>query len=262
VIDATTAFRLDGKVALVTGGTRGIGRGICEAFAAAGATVVVNARKADELEETVTALSGIDGVAGVSSVQGSAADAEVVGAMTEHCVREHGRLDILVNNAATNPQFGPLIEADMATVAKVWDVNLAGPLRLMQGAWHAWMKEHGGVVLNVVSVGGLRPGPGIGAYNVGKAALTHLTKQLAMELAPGVRVNAVAPGLVKTKFARALWEPNEEGAAKMQALGRIGLPDDIAGVALLLCSDAASWMTGEVVVVDGGAGVSMRGAGG
>jgi NAD(P)-dependent dehydrogenase (short-subunit alcohol dehydrogenase family) len=250
---------LDGKVALVTGGTRGIGRGIAEAFAAAGATVVVNARKPDEIDETVKALSAIPGVGGVSSVQGSAADPDVVHQMMEHCVREHGRLDVLVNNAATNPQFGPLIEADMNTVAKVWEVNLAGPLRCMQEAWRAWMKDNGGVVLNVVSVGGLRPGPGIGAYNVGKAALTHLTKQLAMELAPGVRVNAIAPGLVKTKFAQALWEPNEAAANRMQALGRIGVPDDIAPMALFLCSDAASWMTGEVVVVDGGAGVSMRG---
>ncbi len=182
--------------------------------------------------------------------------------MIDHCVNEHGRVDVLVNNAATNPQFGPLIEADMATVAKVWEVNLAGPLRLMQAAWRGWMRDHGGVMLNVVSVGGLRPGPFIGAYNVGKAGLTHMTKQLAMELAPGVRVNAIAPGLVKTDFARALWEPNEDASNKMQALGRIGVPDDIAGVALLLCSDASSWMTGEVVVVDGGAAVSMRGGGG
>ncbi len=258
----STAFRLDGKVALVTGGTRGIGRGICEAFAAAGATVVVNARKPDELEETVGALSAVPGVGGVSSVRGSAADPDTIAAMVTHCVTEHGRLDVLVNNAATNPQFGPLIEADMATVAKVWEVNLAGPLRLMQEVWRGWMREHGGVVLNVVSVGGLRPGPFIGAYNVGKAALTHMTKQLAMELAPGVRVNAIAPGLVKTDFARALWEPNEDASNKMQALGRIGVPDDIAAVALLLCSDASSWMTGDVVVVDGGAAVSMRGAAG
>ena len=261
MIEAST-FRLDGKVALVTGGTRGIGRGIAEAFAAAGATVVVNARKPDELAETVTALSAISGVGGVTSVQGSAADSDVITAMVEHCVTTHGRLDVLVNNAATNPQFGPLIEADMRTVAKVWDVNLVGPLRLMQEAWRGWMSDHGGVMLNVVSVGGLRPGPFIGAYNVGKAALTHMTKQLAMELAPGVRVNAIAPGLVKTDFARALWEPNEDASNRMQALGRIGQPDDIAAVALMLCSEASSWMTGEVVVVDGGAAVSMRGGGG
>src|SRR5262249_35678453 len=156
-------------------------------------------------------------------------------------------------NAATNPQFGPLIDADMALVAKVWDVNIAGPLRFAQAAWRAGMQARGGVMLNVVSVGGVRNGPVIGAYNVSKAALTHLTRQLAQELAPGVRVNAVAPGLVKTDMARALWEPNEAAAAKGHALGRLGVPDDIAGAALFLCSDASSWLTGECLVVDGGA---------
>ncbi len=258
MIDPARVLRLNGKVALVTGGTRGIGRGICEAFAAAGATVVVNARKADELDETVRALSAIPGVGGVSAVRGSAADPEVVRGAAEHCVREHGSLDVLVNNAATNPQFGPLIEADMATVAKVWDVNIAGPLRCSQAAWDVWMRDHGGVILNIASIGGLRPGPFIGAYNVGKAALVHLTKQLAMELAPGVRVNALAPALVKTEFARALWEPNEEGSAKAHALGRLGTPDDIASLALFLCSDASSWMTGEVSLIDGGAQVSIH----
>jgi NAD(P)-dependent dehydrogenase (short-subunit alcohol dehydrogenase family) len=121
------------------------------------------------------------------------------------------------------------------------------------------MHEHGGTVLNVVSVGGMRPGPFIGAYNTSKAALIHLTRQLAQELAPTVRVNAVAPGLVKTDMARALWEPNEEGMARSHALGRLGVPDDIASAALFLLSDAASWLTGEVLVVDGGAGVSLRG---
>ena len=118
------------------------------------------------------------------------------------------------------------------------------------------MRDHGGVILNVVSVGGIRPGPSIGAYNVSKAALAHLTRQLALELAPGVRVNAVAPALVKTDMARALWEPNEEAMARMHPLGRLGVPDDIAAAALFLVSDASSWMTGEVIVVDGGAAVS------
>ena len=142
---------------------------------------------------------------------------------------------------------------------KVLDANIAGPLRFVRAAWHRWMREHGGVVLNVVSVGGMRPGPFIGAYNTSKAALIHLTRQLAQELAPGVRVNAVAPGLVKTDMARALWEPNEDAMARSHALGRLGVPDDIASAALFLVSNASSWMTGEVLVVDGGAGVSVRG---
>ena len=167
-----------------------------------------------------------------------------------------GGLDILVNNAATNPQFGPLVEADMGAVEKVWSTNLGGPLRFAQAAWAHWMRDHGGVILNVVSLGGIRPGPSIGAYNVSKAALAHLTRQLALELAPGVRVNAVAPALVKTDMARALWEPNEEAMARAHPLGRLGTPDDIASAALFLVSDASSWMTGEVVVIDGGASVS------
>lgn len=255
-IDPTSALRLDGKTALVTGGTRGIGRAIAEAFAAAGASVCVNARKPDELEETAAALAAFDN--GVTTFQGSVGDPDIAIGSVEHCIAELGGCDIVVNNAATNPQFGPLVDADMATVAKVWDVNIAGPLRFCQAAWRSWQKDHGGVVLNVVSVGGMRVGPMIGAYNVSKAALIHLTKQLAMELAPGVRVNAVAPALVKTDMARALWEPNEAAAAAAHPLGRLGVPDDIASAALFLCSDASSWMTGEVIVVDGGAAVSMR----
>ena len=170
-----------------------------------------------------------------------------------------GRCDAVVNNAAINPAFGPLIDADLGAVTKIFDANITGPLRFARAAWHAWMREHGGVILNVVSVGGMRPGPFIGAYNVSKAALIHLTRQLAQELAPGVRVNAVAPGLVKTDMARALWEPNEDGMAKAHPLRRIGVPDDIASAALFLLSDASSWLTGEVLVVDGGASVSARG---
>jgi NAD(P)-dependent dehydrogenase (short-subunit alcohol dehydrogenase family) len=253
VIDPASVLRVDGKVALVTGGTKGIGRAIAEALAAAGAAVCVNARKPDELAETATALERLG--ARVTTAAGSAGDPAVIEASVRHCVEALGGLDILVNNAATNPQFGPLIEADMGAVEKVWSTNLGGPLRLAQAAWAAWMREHGGVILNVVSVGGIRPGPSIGAYNVSKAALAHLTRQLALELAPRVRVNAVAPALVKTDMARALWEPNEDAMARMHPLGRLGVPDDIASAALFLVSDASSWMTGEVVVVDGGAAV-------
>ncbi len=257
MIDPHEVLRLDGKVALVTGGTRGIGRAIAEAFARAGAAVCVNARKPDALEETASALTALG--ARVAVFAGSAGGPEVAQGAVEHCVRELGSIDILVNNAATNPQFGPLIDADMGTVAKVWDVNIAGPLRFAQAAWRSGMRDRGGVILNVVSVGGLRVGPNIGAYNVSKAALTHLTAQLAMELAPSVRVNAVAPGLVKTDMARALWEPNESAMARGHALGRLGVPDDIASAALFLCSDASSWITGETLVADGGARVSARG---
>jgi 3-oxoacyl-[acyl-carrier protein] reductase len=257
VIDPATLLRLEGKVVLVTGGTRGIGRAIAEACAAAGAGVVVVARKPDELQETEAALREIGG--GVATFQGSVGDPAVAEASVQHAIAELGGCDIVVNNAAINPVFGPLMDADLGAVAKVFDANIVGPLRFTRAAWHAWMREHGGNVLNVVSVGGFRPGPFIGAYNVSKAALIHLTRQLAQELAPNVRVNAIAPALVKTDMARALWEPNEQAMARGHALGRLGVPDDIAGGALFLVSDASAWITGEVLVVDGGSGVSARG---
>jgi len=183
-------------------------------------------------------------------------DPEVVATAVTRTVAELGRLDVLVNNAATNPAFGPTIEVEARAVRKILAVNLEAPLALAQAAWGAWMRDHGGVVLNVASVGGLDPAPFIGTYNVSKAALIHLTRQLALELAPGVRVNAIAPGLVRTDFARALWEPDEAGIDRQHPLGRIGRPEDVAALALFLASDAASWITGEVYRLDGG--LSLR----
>lgn len=265
--DPATAFRLEGKVALVTGGTRGIGRAIAEAFVKAGASVAVMARKPDELEETAQALRScvadqhdmvisdarMETAPRVATFAGSAGDPSAIEAAVAHCVAELGALDVLVNNAGTNPVFGPMIEVEEAAVRKVLEVNIEGPLWLAQAAWRSWMRDHGGVVINVASVGGIRPSPGIGIYNLSKAALIHLTKQLAMELGPTVRVNALVPGLVKTRFSRALYEADEEGAAVRHPMKRLGVPDDIAGAALFLASDAASWLTGEAIVIDGGA---------
>jgi 3-oxoacyl-[acyl-carrier protein] reductase len=256
VIDPDQILRMDGKVVLVTGGTRGIGRAICEAVAAAGGGVAVLARKPDELAETEQAIAAIG--APVCTIQGSVGDAELPEAAVAETIERLGRCDGIVNNAAVNPSYGPLMDADMGAVAKIFDANIAGPLRFARAAWHAWMQEHGGVVLNIVSVGGMRPGPFIGAYNVSKAGLLHLTKQLAQEMAPRVRVNAIAPGLVKTDMARVLWEANEEAIGRSHPLRRIGVPDDIAGAALFLLSDASSWLTGDVIVVDGGASIGGR----
>jgi NAD(P)-dependent dehydrogenase (short-subunit alcohol dehydrogenase family) len=250
VIDPATAFRLDGKVALVTGGTRGIGRAIAEAFAAAGSNVCVMARKKDELDETRAALAAIG--PGVAVYAGSAGDPEAIEGCIGHCIDELGGVDILVNNAGTNPTFGPMIETESRAVRKVLEVNVEGPLLLSQAAWRSWMREHGGVIINVASLGGIRPSLGIGMYNTSKAALIHMTRQLAVELAPGVRVNAIAPGLVKTDFARALFEHDEEGMAARFPMKRLGVPDDVAGAALFLAADASSWLTGDVIVVDGG----------
>ena len=167
-------------------------------------------------------------------------------------VERFGSLDILVNNAATNPYFGPIIDIDQGRADKTVQVNQSGYLEWTQAAWRAGMAEHGGTVLNIASVGGLTVEGGIGWYNVTKAAVIHLTSQLAGELGPQVRVNAIAPGLVKTELARALWEPGEE-PSPAPAPRRLGEPEDIANAALFLCSDAASWITGHTLVVDGGA---------
>jgi NAD(P)-dependent dehydrogenase (short-subunit alcohol dehydrogenase family) len=256
VIAPDAALQLDGKVVLVTGGTRGIGRAIAEAAANAGAGVAVLARKPAELEETEGALRAIGAPA--CTIAGSVGDATIAETAVATTIERLGRCDAVINNAAINPVFGPIMEADLGAVTKIWDANITGPLRFTRAAWEQWMRENGGSILNIVSVGGMRVSPFIGAYNVSKAALIHLTRQLAQELAPKVRVNAVAPGLVKTDMARALWEPNEEAIGRSHPLGRIGVPDDIASAALFLLSDSASWLTGEVLVVDGGAGISAR----
>ena len=248
---ASDPFRLDGKIAVVTGASRGIGRAVAESFAAAGcAGLVLNARKADDLE---TAASGLRaaGIA-VETVAGSMGEPDTAAAIVESAHHAFGRIDIIVNNAAANPAFGNLVDADPGAVRKIFAVNVEGPLALVRAAWHAGMGERGGAIVNMASVGGLEPMPFIGAYNTSKAALVHLTKQLALECAPTVRVNALAPGLVRTQFARALWEPDEDAATALIPLGRIGEPLDVAHAVQYLASDAAGWVTGAVLSVDGG----------
>jgi NAD(P)-dependent dehydrogenase (short-subunit alcohol dehydrogenase family) len=163
-----------------------------------------------------------------------------------------GAVDILVNNAATNPYFGRMIDIDLSRLDKTHEVNLRGPFVWAQTVWRAYMEASGGSIINVSSIGGLSVETSLGHYNVTKAGLIHLTKSLAKDLAPKVRVNAIAPGLVKTDMARALWESNEEAVSGVIPLKRLGEPQDIAGAAQFLASDAASWITGTTMVVDGG----------
>ena len=243
--------RVDGKVALVTGASRGIGRAIAARLCESGASVMLVACKEEGLREAAESLAGAGGE--VTWRAANVGDPDAPLACVAAAVERYGSLDILVNNAATNPYFGPLVDLDRARADKTLQVNLSAVLTWTQAAWHASMAQGGGAVVNVSSVGGYRVERGIGWYNVTKASVIHLTRQLAYELGPGVRVNALAPGLVRTEFARALWEPAGDAVAKRLPLRRLGEPDDIATAALFAASDAASWMTGHVLVIDGGA---------
>lgn len=244
-------LRLDGKVALVTGASRGIGREIAATFAAAGADVMLSSRKPEALDEAVRSIE--DHAAGRLDVfAANAGDPAAAAGCVAATVERFGRVDILVNNAATNPYLGPMIDIDLPRLDKTHDVNLRGPFVWIQECWQASMRDHGGVIVNISSIGGLSVETSIGHYNVTKAALIHLTKSLAKDLAPAVRVNAICPGLVKTDMARALWESNEDQVAQMVPMQRLGEPSDIASAALFLASDAASWITGTALVVDGG----------
>lgn len=241
--------RLDGKVALVTGGSRGIGKGIARLFAEAGAQVMITSRKAENCEETAKELG--DAVHWEAGHIGRSEDAERV---IDATIEKLGGLDILVNNAATNPYAGPTIDVDRPRWEKTLDVNLSAPLFWTQLAWQRSLKQNGGTVINISSVGGLGTSAILGVYDITKAALIHLTKQLAAELGPKVRVNAIAPGLIKTDFARILWEGDRgDQVAGAYPLGRLGEPADVAATALFLADDASSgWITGQAIVLDGG----------
>lgn len=250
-----TQPRLEGKVAIVTGGSRGIGKGIAKAFADAGARVMITSRKAEACEAAAKEIgSAAEWAAGNI---GKPEDAERV---IDATLERFGRLDILVNNAATNPYAGPTIDVDLARWEKTLQINLTAPLLWTQLAWQRALRDGGGAVINVSSVGGFTTSQILGVYDVTKAALIHLTKQLAAELGPKVRVNAVAPGLIKTDFARVLWE-GERGDQVAQAypLKRLGEPEDVAAAALYLADDRTSgWVTGHTIVLDGGGLISFR----
>ena len=246
---------LEGKTALVTGASRGIGKAIAAAYAEAGVRVMLVSRKAENLESTAAELG--DGVAWCAANAGRPDEAE---AAVDATIERFGSLDILVNNAATNPYAGPIIDIDLPRWEKTLQVNLTGPLVLAQLAWNKFMKDGpgGSLILNISSVGAYHTSPILGAYDVTKSALIHLTKQLAAELGPKVRVNAICPGLVRTHFARALWEGEGEAfVARRNPARRIGEPEDIAGTALYLASSLGEFVTGEAILVDGGQNVGF-----
>jgi NAD(P)-dependent dehydrogenase (short-subunit alcohol dehydrogenase family) len=242
--------RVDGRVALVTGASRGIGEAIAKELLASGARgVVITSRKAENLEGAAERLGESDRVLAIAARSDTVEDADrAVAAAVEH----FGACDILVNNAGTNAAPGNLVDVDLAAVDKTWAVNQRGPLVYTQAVWRGWMKDHGGVICNTASVGGLRPGPFIGAYNISKAALIFMTKQLALELAPTVRVNAVAPAVVKTRLSEILWKEDETVAAASHPLKRLGEVEDVANAVVFLCSEQGSWITGVTLEVDGG----------
>ena len=244
---------MEGKVALVTGGSRGIGKAIAASMAAAGAKVMISSRKLDALEAAAAEMEGE--VAVYAANAGDPASAQAVVAAT---IERFGGLDILVNNAATNPYYGDTLAVDDGRWDKTFQVNLRAPVLWCQAAWEQAMKDKPGVIVNIASVGGLRSEAGLGVYNLTKAALIHLTRQLANELGP-TRVVGIAPGLVQTDFAAYLVENFGDRLAQQLPMQRLGEPQDIANLATFLASDLASWITGETYVIDGGAGVRSGG---
>lgn len=247
-------MRLQGKIAVITGASRGIGAAIARAYAREGAAVVLASRKPEGIEAVAGAIRAEGGSA--LAVPTHTGDADQCRALIERALAGYGRVDVLVNNAATNPHFGPLLTADAGQWQKIFEVNVLGYFWLSKYAAEAMRRTGGGQIVNMASVAGLKPDPLLGVYSVSNAAVIALTKALAQELAPDhIRVNAIAPGVIRTRFAAALVE-NEQIRQHIEAhtpLGRVGEPEEVVEAAIYLASDASSYMTGHVLVLDGGA---------
>ena len=239
----------DQRAAIVTGASRGIGLAIAQALVNRGDKVCITGRNAEPLAGAVAKLGEGQAIYVAGKAHDNAHQDEVVARTME----AFGRIDYLVNNVGTNPVYGPVLELDVAVVRKILDINVVAAFEWTQRAYQAWMKEHGGAVVNVASVAALRPAPGLGIYGMSKAAMKYLTEQLAVELGPTIRVNAVAPAVVKTVFAKALYEGREEEVTSHYPAGRLGVPEDVGSAVAYLLSDDASWITGQTWVLDGGA---------
>lgn len=240
---------ITGRTAIVTGASRGIGLGIAQRLVAEGATVVITGRKSEALAEAVEALGGPEVALGIA---GHADDPDHQAEVVERAISQFGGADLLINNTGINPAFGRLVDLDLGAVRKTFEVNCLAALGWTQQAYRGWQAEHGGAVVNVASIAGLRASPGVGFYGATKAMLKHLTEDLAVELAPGIRVNAVAPAVVRTKFARALYEGREAQLSAVYPMARLGVPEDVSGAVAFLLSDDAAWITGHTLVIDGG----------
>ena len=246
-------FRLDGKVALVSGASKGIGEAIARGLAEFGARVVVSSRKQDAVDTVAKAFTA-DGLeaTGIAANMGVIDD---IHALVDKTVKTYGGIDIVVNNAAANPVFGPIQDTEERAFDKILDVNLKGPFELCKKAHPILKQRGGGSIINISSIGGIRPEAGIGIYSVSKAAINNLTMAMAQDWgADNIRVNSICPGLIKTKFSEALWGNEEiiQRFLKNIPLGRAGTTDEIAGLAVFLASEAAAYCTGSFYMVDGG----------
>ncbi len=247
------SFLLKDKVALITGASRGIGQAIAEAYASAGAKVVLSSRKQVGLDEVAQRITDSGGTA--LPIAAHTGDNAAVANLVEKAIAEFGSIDILINNAATNPHFGPILDADDGLWAKILDTNLVGYFRMVKACAANMISRGGGKIINIASVAGKTPLPGMGIYCVSKAGVLMLTKVLAAELAANnIQVNAIAPGFVKTRFSAAIWDNPQTYQAALRKIpqNRFAEPQEIAGAAMFLASNESDYMTGETIVIDGG----------
>jgi len=248
-----TEFSLEGKVAVVIGASRGIGRAIALRFAQAGAKVVVSSRKLEGVQAVADEIKAAGGEA--LALRAHVGSSDDIVALVRQTVEAFGRVDVLVNNAATHPHFGPLLTADEGQWDKTLDVNLKGVFRGCKAVAPQMEKQGGGKIINIASVAGLRPGSGMGIYSISKAGVIMLTQVLAVELGPAnIQVNAIAPGVIKTRFSQVLWQTPQIAEPILCSLpaGRFGEPEEVASLALYLASPASDYVTGAVFVMDGG----------